>query len=56
MCRSYPKQMTTLASDWNDIDAVVNRVRALRHVDKVSLLAWSLGGPARGWICGAARG
>ena len=45
---SYPKQMTTLASDWNDIDAVVNRVRALRHVDKVSLLAWSLGGPRAG--------
>jgi pimeloyl-ACP methyl ester carboxylesterase len=42
---SYPRQMTTLASDWNDIDAVVNHVRALRHVDKLNLLAWSLGGP-----------
>jgi len=42
---SYAHQMTTLASDWNDIDAVVDRVRALRHVDKVNLLAWSLGGP-----------
>ena len=42
---SYPHQMTTLASDWNDIDAVVDHMRALRHVDKVSLLAWSLGGP-----------
>jgi len=42
---SYPHQMTTLASDWNDIGAVVDHVRALRHVDKVSLLAWSLGGP-----------
>ena len=42
---SYPHQMTTLASDWHDIDAVVDRVRALRHVDKVNLLAWSLGGP-----------
>jgi len=42
---SYPHQMTTLASDWNDIDAVVNHVRALRHVDKLNLLAWSLGGP-----------
>ena len=27
---SYPHQMTTLASDWKDIDAVVNHVRALR--------------------------
>jgi len=42
---SYPHQMTTLASDWHDIDAVVDRVRALRHVEKVNVLAWSLGGP-----------
>lgn len=42
---TYPHQMTTLASDWHDIDAVVDHIRALRHVDKVSLLAWSLGGP-----------
>jgi len=42
---SYPHQMTTLASDWHDIDGVVDRVRALRHVEKLNLLAWSLGGP-----------
>ncbi len=42
---SYPHQLTTLASDWNDIGAVVDHIRALRHVDKISLLAWSLGGP-----------
>lgn len=42
---SYAHQMTTLASDWQDIDAVVNHLRALRHVDKLNLLAWSLGGP-----------
>lgn len=45
---SYPHQMTTLPSDWNDIDAVVNHVRALRKVDKLNLLAWSLGGPRAG--------
>jgi len=45
---SYPHAMTTIASDWNDIGAVVDYVRALRHVDKVSLLAWSLGGPRAG--------
>ena len=38
---TYPHQMTTLASDWQDIDAVVNQIRALRHVDKLNLLAWS---------------
>ncbi len=42
---SYPHAMTTIASDWNDIGAVVDYLRALRHVDKVSLVAWSLGGP-----------
>ena len=42
---TYLQQMTTLASDWNDINAVVDYVRALRHVDKVTLVGWSLGGP-----------
>jgi pimeloyl-ACP methyl ester carboxylesterase len=42
---SYGQQMTTLASDWNDIDAVVNHLRELRHVERVSMVAWSLGGP-----------
>jgi pimeloyl-ACP methyl ester carboxylesterase len=45
---SYGQQMTTIASDWNDIDAVVNHILALRHVDKVNMLAWSLGGPRAG--------
>ncbi len=45
---SYPNQMTTLGSDWNDIDAVVNHLRAIRHVDKVNLLGWSQGGPRSG--------
>src|SRR4029450_8138671 len=41
---SYAHQLTTIASDWNDVNAAVEYVRALRHVDKVSLVAWSLGG------------
>jgi pimeloyl-ACP methyl ester carboxylesterase len=45
---SYPHQLTTIASDWTDIDAVVDYVRALRHVDRVNLVAWSLGGPRAG--------
>lgn len=45
---SYPHQLTTIASDWDDINAVVDYVRALRRVDKVSLVAWSLGGPRSG--------
>jgi pimeloyl-ACP methyl ester carboxylesterase len=42
---SYAQQMTTIASDWNDIAAVVNYIRALRHVEKLNLIAWSMGGP-----------
>lgn len=42
---SYPQQMTTLASDWNDIGAVVDHLLALRRVEKVSMVSWSLGGP-----------
>jgi pimeloyl-ACP methyl ester carboxylesterase len=45
---SYPHQLTTIASDWNDIGAVVDYIRALRHVDRINLVAWSLGGPRAG--------
>ena len=41
----YPRHMTTIASDWHDIGAVVDHLRGLRGVDRVSLVAWSLGGP-----------
>jgi pimeloyl-ACP methyl ester carboxylesterase len=41
----YPHQMTTIASDWNDINTVVDYIRALRHVNQINLVAWSLGGP-----------
>jgi pimeloyl-ACP methyl ester carboxylesterase len=42
---SYPHPLTTIASDWNDLGAVIDHLRSLRHVEKVSLVAWSLGGP-----------
>jgi pimeloyl-ACP methyl ester carboxylesterase len=45
---SYPYAATTIASDWNDIDAVVDYIRELRSVDRVHLLGWSLGGPRAG--------
>jgi pimeloyl-ACP methyl ester carboxylesterase len=45
---SYPHELTTIASDWDDIGAVVDHIRALRHVDRVSLFGWSLGGPRAG--------
>ena len=42
---SHPSPITTMESDWNDIDAVVDHLRALRRVDKVSIVGWSQGGP-----------
>jgi pimeloyl-ACP methyl ester carboxylesterase len=42
---NYPHPSTALASDWNDIGAVVDYIRALRHVDRVDVIAWSRGGP-----------
>jgi pimeloyl-ACP methyl ester carboxylesterase len=45
---SRPTPITTMGSDWNDIGAVVDHLRALRGVDKVSLVAWSQGGPRAG--------
>ena len=49
---SHPHQLTTIQSDWDDIGAVVDYVRALRRVDKVSLIGWSLGGPRAGGFAG----
>jgi pimeloyl-ACP methyl ester carboxylesterase len=49
---SYPHQLTTIASDWDDIGAVVDYIRALRRVERVSLIGWSLGGPRTGGFTG----
>jgi pimeloyl-ACP methyl ester carboxylesterase len=45
---SYGQEMTTLASDWNDISSVVDYLLALRHVSQISMVSWSLGGPRAG--------
>jgi pimeloyl-ACP methyl ester carboxylesterase len=45
---THARQLTTVASDWDDIDAVVEYIRALRGVERVSLIGWSLGGPRAG--------
>jgi pimeloyl-ACP methyl ester carboxylesterase len=42
---SYPRQMTTIESDWNDLGAVVDHLLALRGVKQLSMVSWSLGGP-----------
>ena len=45
---SRPTSITTVGSDWNDIGSVIDHLRALRGVDRVSLVAWSQGGPRAG--------
>src|SRR5690606_3395629 len=42
---SHVGELTTIGSDWDDLDAVVEHLRALRGVDRVALVGWSLGGP-----------
>ncbi len=42
---SHPSPITTMDSDWNDIGAVVDELRVLRRVDKVSIVGWSQGAP-----------
>ena len=41
---TYPYQLTSLASDLDEVDRVVDYIRELRGVDKVHLLGWSRGG------------
>lgn len=45
---SYGFAATTIESDWDDIDAVVDYIRTLRGVERVHMVAWSLGGPRAG--------
>lgn len=42
---SYAFAATTIESDWHDINTVVEYLLASRNVDKIHLVAWSLGGP-----------
>jgi len=44
----YGHALTNSESDWNEIDSVVEYIRALRGVDRVSLIGWSRGGPRAG--------
>ncbi len=45
---SYDQRLTTIASDWDDVDAAVGYILGLRHVERLSLVGWSLGGPRAG--------
>jgi pimeloyl-ACP methyl ester carboxylesterase len=45
---SYPFRLTTSQTDWDEMDTVVDYIRQLRGIEKVSLVGWSLGGPRAG--------
>ena len=45
---TYASQLTTIASDWDNINAAADYIRGLRRVDRVSIVAWSQGGPRSG--------
>ena len=45
---SHPFQLSTLASDVDEIDRIVDYIRELRGVDKVHLVGWSRGGNRAG--------
>lgn len=45
---SYPHRLTSFETDWDEIDSVVEHIRALRGVDRVHLIGWSMGGPRAG--------
>ena len=40
---SYAFQLINSRSDWDELDAVVDYIRALRGVDKVAIVSWSQG-------------
>lgn len=42
---SFDSAATTMASDWHDIDAVVDFLRSRHGVARVHLVGWSQGGP-----------
>ena len=45
---SYPFRLTTIGSDWDEIDTVVDYLRQLRGIDRIHLIGWSRGGPRLG--------
>jgi pimeloyl-ACP methyl ester carboxylesterase len=45
---TYPFRLETSQSDWDEMDTVVDYIRNLRGVDRISIIGWSGGGPRGG--------
>ena len=41
---AYAYQLTSIKSDWDEMDSVVDYIRNLRNIDKVHIVSWSRGG------------
>jgi pimeloyl-ACP methyl ester carboxylesterase len=44
----YPYKLVSSQSEWDEVEAVVRHIRALRGVSKVSMIGWSTGTPRIG--------
>lgn len=44
----YPQQLNTIRDDWKEIDAVVEHLRKVNHVQRIHIIGWSAGGPRAG--------
>ncbi len=45
---SYPFALTTIQSDWDEIDTAVDYILRLRNIDRVNIIGYSRGGPRAG--------
>jgi pimeloyl-ACP methyl ester carboxylesterase len=44
----YPYKLVSSRSEWDELETIVNYIRELRDVEKVSLVGWSTGAPRAG--------
>jgi pimeloyl-ACP methyl ester carboxylesterase len=44
----YPYKLVSSRSEWDELETVIRHIRALRGVDRVSLVGWSTGAPRAG--------
>ena len=45
---NYPNQLATIRDDWEEIDVVVDYLRRIHGVKRISIIGWSAGGPRVG--------
>jgi pimeloyl-ACP methyl ester carboxylesterase len=43
--KDHARPLTNIESDWADMDAAINFIRAQQHIKSIALVGWSQGGP-----------